>query len=175
MLLALTGIGSLSTRSALSMEYLVAVRLADPGGRRKMERRIEGLRGHIIVAGLGRVGRQAVQEAAPFRHVVRRHRPEPGRRAPRGRAWIPLARGRRHGRCGASSEPACVARGGLIVTTGNDAANMYIILSARVLNPDLYIVSRAVDEASVTKLSRAAPIARSARTPSAATGWRISS
>src|SRR5262249_40743171 len=44
---------------------------------------------------------------------------------------------------------------GLIVTTANDATNMYIILSARVLNPDLYIVSRAVDDASVTKLARA--------------------
>ena len=44
---------------------------------------------------------------------------------------------------------------GLVVTTATDATNMYIILSARVLNPDLSIVSRAVDEASVTKLIRA--------------------
>ena len=44
---------------------------------------------------------------------------------------------------------------GLIVTTGHDATNMYIVLSARVLNPGLYIVSRAVDDASVTKLIRA--------------------
>ena len=44
---------------------------------------------------------------------------------------------------------------GLIATTANDATNMYIVLSARVLNPKLYIVSRAVDETSVPKLTRA--------------------
>ncbi len=44
---------------------------------------------------------------------------------------------------------------GLIATTANDATNMYIVLSARVLNPKLYIVSRAVDESSVAKLTRA--------------------
>src|SRR3989442_10904385 len=32
---------------------------------------------------------------------------------------------------------------------------MYIVLSARVLNPKLHIVSRAVDESSVPKLTRA--------------------
>ena len=44
---------------------------------------------------------------------------------------------------------------GLIVTSSSDATNMYIVLSARVLNPRLHIVSRAIDEASVTKLIRA--------------------
>ena len=44
---------------------------------------------------------------------------------------------------------------GLIATTANDATNMYIVLSARVLNPKLRIVSRAVDETSVPKLTRA--------------------
>jgi voltage-gated potassium channel len=32
---------------------------------------------------------------------------------------------------------------------------MYIVLSARVLNPKLYIVSRAIDDSSVPKLTRA--------------------
>src|SRR5262249_58071780 len=44
---------------------------------------------------------------------------------------------------------------GLIATTANDATNMYIVLSARVLNPGLRIVARAADEASVPKLLRA--------------------
>ncbi len=46
------------------MEYLVSARMADPKGVRRMERRIEELRGHVIVAGLGRVGRQVAQELA---------------------------------------------------------------------------------------------------------------
>jgi voltage-gated potassium channel len=48
---------------------------------------------------------------------------------------------------------------------------MYIILSARVLNPDLYIVSRAADDASVTKLVRAG--ANRAISPYAIGGHRL--
>jgi len=44
---------------------------------------------------------------------------------------------------------------GLIVTTANDATNLYVALTARGLNADLYIASRAVDEASTPKLLRA--------------------
>src|SRR5215467_4571930 len=70
MVLALTGIGSLFYTFGVVMESLVAARLADPGGRRRMQRRIEQLEGHVIVAGLGRVGRQAARELdqarAPF-------------------------------------------------------------------------------------------------------------
>jgi voltage-gated potassium channel len=62
MVLAIAGIGSLFYTLGVVMEYLVAARLADPGGRRRMERRIEALRQHIVVAGLGRVGGQAAQE-----------------------------------------------------------------------------------------------------------------
>src|SRR5215468_12166290 len=58
MLIAIVGVGSLFYTFGVVMEYLVAVRLADPTGRRKMDKRIEALSGHIIVAGLGRVGRQ---------------------------------------------------------------------------------------------------------------------
>ena len=57
------------------------------------------------------------------------------------------------------------------MTTANDATNMYIILSARVLNPDLYIVSRAVDDTSVTKLARAG--ANRAISPYAIGGHRL--
>src|SRR5262249_36153412 len=60
---------------------------------------------------------------------------------------------------------------GLIVTTANDATNMYIVLSARVLNPEPYIVSRAVDDASVTKLARAG--ANRAISPYAIGGHRL--
>jgi voltage-gated potassium channel len=60
---------------------------------------------------------------------------------------------------------------GLVATTANDATNMYIVLSARVLAPSLYIVSRAVDEASVAKLTRAG--ANRAISPYAIGGHRL--
>ena len=53
--LAITGIGSMFYTLGVVMEYLVSVRLADPMGRRRMERRIRELSGHVIVAGMGRM------------------------------------------------------------------------------------------------------------------------
>ena len=50
--LAIVGVGSAFYTFGVVMEYLVAVRLADPTGRRKMEKHIEALKGHIILAGL---------------------------------------------------------------------------------------------------------------------------
>ncbi len=154
MMIAITGVGSLFYTLGVMMEYLVTVRVADPQGRRKMDKQIQSLSRHIILAGLGRVGRQAAEELreakASFvtvdpRDAALQHAAESGYLALQGDA----------------SEDAVLERAGirrargLIATTGNDATNMYIVLSARVLNPALYIVSRAVDEASVAKLIRA--------------------
>ncbi|HEV8676220.1 MAG TPA: potassium channel family protein [Methylomirabilota bacterium] len=44
MVLAVTGIASLFYTMSAVMEYVVAARLADPAGRRRMERRIDNLR-----------------------------------------------------------------------------------------------------------------------------------
>jgi voltage-gated potassium channel len=154
MFIAIVGVGSLFYTFGVVMEYLVAVRLADPLGRRKMTKKIDRLEGHIIVAGLGRVGRQAAQElheaGVPFLVV------DPGE--------IALRLCEEHGYLalqGDATDDVVLERAGvrrargLIATTANDATNMYIVLSARVLSPKLYIVSRAVDDASVSKLTRA--------------------
>jgi voltage-gated potassium channel len=152
--LAFTGIGSLFFMLGVVMEYLVSVRLADPMGRRRMERRIGELSGHVIVAGMGRVGRQATLElhqAGTLFVVVDPNESAVAHAAERG--YLTLL--------GDATEDETLQRAGitrargLIVTTANDATNMYVVLSARVLNPGLHIVSRAADEAGVTKLMRA--------------------
>jgi len=170
MIVAVTGIGSLFYTLGVVMEYLVAVRLMDPRGRRKMQRQIDTLQRHVIVAGLGRVGRQAAQElqeaGTPFVVV------DPGvaaARAAEERGYLLVP--------GDATEDEVLERAGvhrargLIVTTSNDATNMYIVLSARVLNPSLTIVSRAIDDASVTKLIRAG--ANRAISPYAIGGHRL--
>jgi voltage-gated potassium channel len=154
MLVAVAGIGAFFYTFSVVLDHLVATGMADPRGRRRMERRIAELEGHVIVAGLGRVGRQAATELAeagtPF--VVL----DPGAGAVRfaeERRYLHLA--------GDATEDAVLEQAGvrrargLIATTANDATNMYIVLSARVLNPALRIVARATDETSVPKLLRA--------------------
>jgi voltage-gated potassium channel len=154
MFIAIVGVGSLFYTFGVVMEYLVAVRLADPTGRLKMEKHIEALRGHIILAGLGRVGRQAAQELAEARVPFLVVDPaEGGVRQAEEHGWLCQQ--------GDATDDAVLERAGiahargLIATTANDATNMYIVLSARVLNPKLHIVSRAIDETSVPKLMRA--------------------
>jgi voltage-gated potassium channel len=154
MVIAVAGIGAFFYTFSVVLDHLVATGLADPRGRRKMERRIAELEGHVIVAGLGRVGRQAAAELAEAgtAFIVL----DPGSAAMRSaeeRGYLHLA--------GDATEDTVLERAGvrrargLIATTANDATNMYIVLSARVLNPALRIVARAADEASVSKLLRA--------------------
>ncbi|UCD06430.1 MAG: potassium channel protein [candidate division WOR-3 bacterium] len=44
---------------------------------------------------------------------------------------------------------------GIVAALGNDADNLYICLTARSLNPDLRIISRAVEAGSIDKLKKA--------------------
>jgi voltage-gated potassium channel len=170
MVIAVTGVGSLFYTLGVVMEYLVTVRLADPAGRRKMERHIEGLHGHVILAGLGRVGRQAADELAQAKVAFVVVDPSPHAiRLAGERGYLALQADAAEDEV---LEQAGIRRArGLIATAANDATNMYIVLSARVLNPSLYIVSRAVDEASVAKLIRAG--ANRAISPYAIGGHRL--
>jgi voltage-gated potassium channel len=170
MIVAVTGIASLFYTLSVVMESLVAARLADLRGRRRMARQIEDLSGHVVVAGLGRVGRQAVEELAQagVSFVVIDQAPEAIRQA-EDAGYLVVH--------GDATEDAVLERAGigrasgLIVTTASDASNMYIVLSARLMNPALHIVSRADDEASVAKLMRAG--ANRAISPYAIGGHRL--
>ena len=168
--LAVIGIGSMFYTLGVVMEYLVSVRLADPMGRRRMERQIGQLSSHVIVAGMGRVGRQAALElheaGASF---VAIDASETAIQFAQERGYLALV--------GDASRDDVLAHAGirrargLIVTTGDDATSVYVVLSARVLNPELYIVARATDEAAVTKVLRAG--ANRAVSPYAIGGHRL--
>lgn len=168
--IAITGIGSLFYSFTVVMDYLVSSRLIDPMGERRMQREILRLKNHIVIAGMGRVGKQAALELheakMPFvaidprpesMHYARQH----GYLSILGDATDDATLGR------AGIDQAC----GLIVTTGDDASNLYVVLSARALKSDLFIVSRAVDEATIPKLIRAG--ANRAISPYAIGGRRL--
>jgi voltage-gated potassium channel len=168
--IALTGIGSLFYGLTVVMDHLVTLRLIDPSGNKKMQRKIDKMENHVIIAGLGRVGRQAALELAesgvPFVIID-----------PRSES---LAYTLQHGYLlvagDATDDEVLQSAGllnasGLIVTTGDDASNLYIVLSARVMRADLFIVSRAVDDSSIPKLIRAG--ANRAISPYAIGGRRL--
>jgi voltage-gated potassium channel len=153
-LIAMTGIGSLFYSLTVIMDNLVMIRVSDPFETKKMQRKIDAFESHVIIAGLGRVGRQAAREmndsGMPF--VIIDNRVEAQALAvQQGYLFI----------LGDASDDQVLQQAGitrakgLIVTSGDDATNVYIVLSARVLNPKLFIISRAVEESSIPKLTRA--------------------
>jgi voltage-gated potassium channel len=170
MVLAVIGIANFFYLFGAAMDFLVATQLRDWRGRRKMEKEIEKLADHVIVVGLGRVGFEAARElSAAGSHVLA---VDPSEEAVEraAREHIPVLRG--DGTADAVLEHAGVGRArSLVACAGSDATNLYIVLSARLLNPRLNIVSRVVEEANEPKLLKAG--ANRAISPYAMGGRRL--
>jgi len=170
MAIAGTGIGSLFYTFTVVLDYASSEQVRAARRRRKMQKTIDDLKGHFILAGIGRVGREAAAELTEsgVSFVV----VDPGPQVP---AFCDAMKCP-YVQADATEDSALIAAGikrakGLIVTTSSDATNLYVILSARLLNTDLLIASRAVDDASVPKLIRAG--ANRAISPYATGGRRL--
>ena len=132
--LVFLGIGSL-TQALLEFE------LASFFGRRKMEREIDRLSNHYIICGAGRVGVSTAQELArqpaPFVVVDQ----DEARAAQLNREWLTLVGDATQEQ---TLRAAHIERArGLVAATTTDATNLYIVLTARGLNPKLTIIARA--------------------------------
>src|SRR5438445_10534773 len=135
--LVLVGIGAI-TQALLEFE------LQSFFGRRRMEREIGRLSDHYIICGAGRVGRSAARELArrPVPFVIIEQNEAKAQRY--GDDWLTLA--------GDATQESTLrlaqidrARG-LFAATTTDATNLYIVLTARGLNPHLKIIARASED-----------------------------
>ncbi len=131
------GIGSL-TQALLEFE------LTNFFGRRKMQREIARLEGHYIICGAGRVGRSAARELAhkPADFVVIENSVDKAVRFEN--EFLTLIGD-------ATQEEVLRQAGieraaGLVAAATNDATNIYIVLTARGMNPKLKIIARASEE-----------------------------
>jgi len=122
-------------------------------GRKRMEKRISRLSNHYIVCGYGRLGRVICQELQmrKFPVVVIDHRETAIKVA--GQNGLLYLKG------DATLDETLVRAGikrakGLITVLGTDAANVYITISARSLNPRFTIVARAEDDNAEKKMFR---------------------
>lgn len=123
-------------------------------GKRRIKNMIDKLEGHVILCGYGRVGRGAAEELihAGAKFVVVDRDDERVERAMKAGFLAVLA--------DASSDDTLrdvgIARAsGLIATLSSDADNLFLILSAKSLNPKLFLSARVAEEASAEKLRRA--------------------
>ena len=122
--------------------------------RRRIERMLEDLRDHFILCGYGRIGSMIAdelhQQKVPF--VVIERSPERVQSVLL-RGWLAVA-------ADASRDEVLERVGihrarGLIAAVGTDAENVYTVLTARVVRPDLFIVARVESDDAETKLRRA--------------------
>lgn len=128
--------------------------LRDAWRRRKMEANIESLKNHYIICGAGETGSNAIKQfkktSVPF-IVIDTNEEKTKQLIEEGIYAI-------HGD-GTQEEVLERARiqyaKGLISAFGKDSENVYTVLTAREMNEDLYIVSRAIDTGSDDKLKRA--------------------
>ncbi|MDA8089417.1 MAG: NAD-binding protein [Nitrospiraceae bacterium] len=122
-------------------------------GRRKLEKRIKKLRGHYIICGYGRMGRIISKEflasKAPF-VVIEKEPPLPGTEE-RG---VLLVQGDAT-RDEVLKEAGIEVAAGLVTVLPTDAENLYVVLTAKGLNPGLNVVARAGGEGAEQKLLRA--------------------
>ena len=161
--LLLLGVGALS-------QALLEFELQSFFGRRRMEREIGRLDGHYIICGMGRVGRSVARELArkPVPFVIIEHTDTKIQRYS-AENWLVVT-----GDCTQEAvlRQAQIERArGLIAATTTDATNLYIVLTARGLNPHLKIIARASEDGAEKHLLTAG--ADSVVSPYSFAGQRI--
>src|SRR6266571_2155919 len=148
------GVGSLFYTFGVIMEFMIEGHLSQAIGRRIMDRKISTLRNHCIICGFGRVGSRIAGEfAAAHKPFVVIDEDEVTVQRCIQKGYLAL-------QGNAASDDILREAGiqyaqALLVATDQDANNIYITLSARNLNPNLLIVSRANHDETVVKLKRA--------------------
>jgi voltage-gated potassium channel len=136
------------------MQVAVEGELENLLGVRRMKGKIEALRDHYILCGFGRVGaeiaRDFIARGVPF--VIVDSNPEAIERA-RKQDYL-LVEG------DATSDAALLEAGiqrarCLLAASDSDSGNTYIVLTAKAVNPRLFVVARVGRPASTTPMLRA--------------------
>ncbi len=166
----LSGVSLLFLAIGAATQALLEFELQSIFGRRRMEREIDRLVDHYIVCGAGRVGRSAARELArrpaPF-VIIESNEAKAQKYAAEN--WLTLI--------GDATQEQTLREAqieharGLVAATTTDATNLYIVLTARDLNPKLRIIARASEEMAEKHLLKAG--ADSVVSPYAFAGQRI--
>ena len=153
--LIVTSLGSLAYVGSNMARFVFDGELANYIKTYRVDKKISKLKNHVIIVGYGRNGEQAAMELAEHGvnfvivdkrdNVISRIRENPELLYIKGDAT--------HEEILEQSQ-VYKARA-LIATTPNDADNVFVVLTARSMNPGLTIISRASEMESQMKLKRA--------------------
>jgi voltage-gated potassium channel len=154
MIVLVAGVSTLFYTATVVMAAVVEGGFQHGFESRRFNRMLEQLTNHFIICGYGRIGGVIADE---FRrqgipYVVIDRDPD--------RVHAVIERGGMAVEADASREDVLKKVGidrarGLIAAVGTDAENVYTVLTARVLRPDLFIIARVESEDAEPKLKRA--------------------
>lgn len=152
--LILAGVVILGYALSVITEYIFSKNNFEELKQKKMQKKIDGFKNHIVICGYGRNGKQAAKKLLAYnklfvvieknKELIDKSQNEP----------IPFILGN-------ANEDEVLLQAGvdrasnLILAMPNDADNLFVVLSARQLNSKLKIISRASQETSYSKLKLA--------------------
>jgi voltage-gated potassium channel len=151
MFVILVGVGFVFYIAGSVVQFMVEGRIREILGRRKLERKIRSQKDHYIICGYGRVG-SAVCEALLLKElpivVIERDIDRVAKMVERGILHVPGE---------ATDEDNLLTAGvqrarGLVAALKTDSDNVFVTLSSRQLNPQLFILARGGEEKSERKM-----------------------
>lgn len=152
--LMLTGAGTVLYALSVLAQAVIQSEMVEAFSRRRRVKEMEKLEGHYIVCGAGRVGRRIIRNLQDqgLPHVVIESSETKMGEIDSPLSFLMIG--------DATSEENLIDAGvkrarGLASCLPDDAANVYVVLTARGLNPNLHIVARAVEEQAEATLIRA--------------------
>ena len=148
------GVGMMFYTLVLMAETFIEGRLSIVLGRNKLEKMIEKMHNHYIICGGGRIGFLICRElmAGKIPCLVIDNNPEVIQKA-KDEGFI-------YTRGDATQDKVLLGAGikrakGIICVLPSDAENLYVILTAKELNQNIYIMARSEEEESEHRLLRA--------------------
>ena len=155
-IIGILGAGNLSLLFSVVTVALLETDLNGTLRRKRMEKTIKKLKGHYILCGFGRVGRNIAHELdATHRHYVGIDedlaRLEDYREKNPGFLYL-------HG--DASDDDVLLSSDlddakGLFAVTGDDSRNLMIVITAKQLKPELRVVARCTETRNIEKMRKA--------------------
>jgi voltage-gated potassium channel len=152
--LIMFGVTTILIAAGAMAQTIIEMEFGDVLSKRRTKRMIDKLENHFIVCGYGRVGRGAAAELrlAGVPMVVIDRNPERVERAMTANMLAVNADSTRD----ETLHLAGITRArGMICALSTDADNLFVLLSAKALNPSIYVVARAAEEGAEDKMRRA--------------------
>lgn len=150
----LIGVGGVALAASTIVQSVVQSELVSTFGQRRQSKKMSKLRDHYVICGSGRVGSHLVRDLQSASEELVIIENDATRAAEFSQKGLNVLVG------DATLEETLRAAGvdrarGLAACLPNDADNVYVVLTARDLNPRLHIVARAAEEQAEAKLVRA--------------------